>query len=372
MKKIIFNKLIKDVIKFFLLTSLSLSLIIWVVQAVNFLDYISEDGHGISTYFYITMLNYPKIFTRVMPFCIFISIFYILNKYEVKNELVIFWNIGIKKIKFINILIFFSFTFLILQLLLNTIIVPHSLNSAREHIKYSNIDFFPNLIKEKKFIDVVENLTIFIESKNNNGDLKNIYLKDKIDSSQSQIIYAASGKLSLKNNKNFLILNDGTFIDINNDSVTTFEFKKTEFDLSKYVTKSTTHRKNQETTTKHLLECVYKLNFNQNYNYFSDHLQCNKVTEKEIKEELFKRIAKPFYIPILVFVSSLIIFISKDSFNYSRTQYLLFSTGFFIIIISEVSARYFGNNSNNLFLSLPLITFITCYFYLTFKLHIKS
>ena len=34
-----------------------------------------------------------------MPFCIFITIFYVINKYELKNELVIFWNIGIKKIK---------------------------------------------------------------------------------------------------------------------------------------------------------------------------------------------------------------------------------------------------------------------------------
>ena len=102
MKKIIFNKLILDVTKFFLLSSLSLSLIILVVQAVNFLDYVSEDGHGIYTYFGITILNIPKIFSRVMPFCVFITIFYVINKYELKNELLIFWNIGVKKIKLLN------------------------------------------------------------------------------------------------------------------------------------------------------------------------------------------------------------------------------------------------------------------------------
>ena len=72
MKKIIFNQLLKDITKFFLLSSLSLSLIIWVIQAVNFLDYISEDGHGLVTYFNITLLNFPKIFSRIMPFCIFL------------------------------------------------------------------------------------------------------------------------------------------------------------------------------------------------------------------------------------------------------------------------------------------------------------
>ena len=85
MKKIIYNQLLKDITKFFLLSSLSLSLIIWVIQAVNFLDYISEDGHGLLTYFYITLLNFPKIFSRILPFCVFISIFYTLNRYEAKN-----------------------------------------------------------------------------------------------------------------------------------------------------------------------------------------------------------------------------------------------------------------------------------------------
>ena len=45
----------------------------------------------------------------------------------------------------------------------------------------STIDFFPSLLKEKKFIDTVENLTIFIEKKNENGEMFNIILKDQID-----------------------------------------------------------------------------------------------------------------------------------------------------------------------------------------------
>ena len=100
MKKIIYSQLLKDITKFFLLSSLSLSLIIWVIQEVNFLDYISEDEHGVVTYFNITLLNFTKIFSRILPFCIVLSIFYNLNRYEIKNELVIVLNIGINKIKF--------------------------------------------------------------------------------------------------------------------------------------------------------------------------------------------------------------------------------------------------------------------------------
>ena len=44
-----------------------------------------------------------------------------------------------------------------------------------------------SIIKEKKFIDTVSGLTIFIEKKNVN-DLEKIILKDRINQDESQII----------------------------------------------------------------------------------------------------------------------------------------------------------------------------------------
>ncbi len=373
MKKIIFRKLISDVVKFFLLTSISLSLIILVVQAVNFLDYISEDGHGFYTYFGITALNFPKIFTRVMPFCIFVTIFYVINKYELKNELVIFWNIGVKKIKFINILVIFSFVFLFIQVLLNNLIVPKSLDQAREFIRNSNIDFFPSLIKEKKFIDVVESLTIFVDSKNKKGELKNIYLKDKLSDGRSQVIYAKSGKLVFENQKNFLELFDGSFIDIDNKKITTFSFKKTEFDLSKYKTKTTIFPKIQEIDTWHIFLCLYKLKFNENFDLpNSAFLTCTPSVYSDVVEETFKRGIKPLFIPVIVLLSSIIILFNKDNFRYSKIQYFLFLIVFLVIILSEVSSRYINDVASGIIFSiLPLLLFISGYIYLIFKLREK-
>ena len=368
MKKIIFNQLLKDIFKFFLLSSLSLSLIIWVIQAVNFLDYISEDGHGLTTYFNITFLNFPKIFSRIMPFCIFISVFYTLSRYELRNELVIFWNIGINKIKFVNVILIFSCTFLILQILLNSLIVPKTLDSARDQIRNSNVDFFPNLIKEKKFIDVVENLTIFVEKKDKDGNLINIYLKDKLKNDQSQIIYAENGKILTSNGDNILILNNGSFVDVDKKNITSFAFKKTEINLAKYSSKTTKTPKFQEIETFHLISCLYKLNYNKSFSNVPAYFLCEKNAENDIDEELFKRIIKPFFIPTIVLIASLMILYNKDTFKYNKLQIILFFIGFFIIVISEISARYIGNSKIEFFIFVPIIFFLISYFYLVFKL----
>ena len=102
MKKIIFRKILLDGFIFFLITLLSTSIIIWVFQAVNFLDIMIEDGRDYIVYINYSLLNFPKIISKVLPFIFFFSFFYIITKYELNNELIIFWNFGVNKFEFIN------------------------------------------------------------------------------------------------------------------------------------------------------------------------------------------------------------------------------------------------------------------------------
>ena len=256
MKKLIFRKILKDILHFFLLVSLSVTLIVWVIQAVNFLDIVSEDGHGFDIYFKYTLLNLPKIFSRIFMFMFFISVFYTILKYENNNELIVFWSNGITKKSFVNVIILFSLFFLVIQIVFTTYFVPKSQNKARSYIRSSNIDFFPSLIKEKKFIDTVSNLTIFIEKKDKDGEMKKIFLKEDIDKNTSQTIYAKKGKIISQNKKTYIKLFDGEIINIKNKKINTFSFSETEIDLSKYKTKTTTYPKIQEISTITLLNCI--------------------------------------------------------------------------------------------------------------------
>ena len=65
MKKILFRKLLYDCLIFFFTTLFSLSLIIWVFQAVNFLDLMVEDGRDYLVYAKYSLLNFPKIVSKI-------------------------------------------------------------------------------------------------------------------------------------------------------------------------------------------------------------------------------------------------------------------------------------------------------------------
>ena len=375
MKKLIFKKFSLDHALFFLYVALSISLIVWVIQAVNFLDIVSEDGHSFKIYFYYTLLNLPKIFSKILPFIFFISLFYIIIKYENYNELIVFWTIGIKEITFVNKAIKLSLFYVFLQLTLTTYIVPTSQDAARSFIRSSQLDLFPSLFKEKKFIDTVSGLTVFIEKKNKKGEFENVYLKDQINDKESQIIFAKKGSIFTdKNNKSYLQLSNGKFINNNGNKSTVFLFDSTNFNLSNYTTKTTTFPKIQEIKTRILFNCILSVNkieiFSIDKKSFDKYFACNEENAKNMNQELFKRFILPFYIPLLSLIATFLIIKSKDSYGYQNFQFLLFFTGTAIIIISEVTVRY--TSINNLLIILfafvPIIFFSSFYVFLNNKL----
>jgi lipopolysaccharide export system permease protein len=350
MKKILFQKFIKDTLKLFITIAFVIGLIVWVIQAVNYLDFVTEDGHSLYVYFSYSALNFPKMIHRILPFVFFISIFYQILKYEAKNELLIFWTNGVKKIQFINVVILYSVFVTTFQIVLGGFISPFSQNEARSYIRASNVDFFPALIKEGKFIDTVSDLTIFIESKDEFGNYKNIFLKDLFvdDASNEnqakesfQIIYAKKGRLINSNNARYFELYDGEMINKENNKMTNFTFDKINFNLSKYTSKSTTYPKIQEVPSRDIIECLY-LNYKNKINEFDDtkFLQCKIESMNAIKQEFLKRFYKPLYLPLLSLISCLLILKSKENDNFDKFKIFLFVIIFFTIVLSELSLRF--------------------------------
>ena len=118
MKKILFRKILLDCFNFFLITLISTSIIIWVFQAVNYLDIMIEDGRSFMVYTNYTLLNLPKIINKILPFALFFSFTFVITRYELNNELMIFWSLGINKIELVNFLFRISFIITIFQILL--------------------------------------------------------------------------------------------------------------------------------------------------------------------------------------------------------------------------------------------------------------
>ena len=170
MKKILFRKLILDYLVFFTIALLSTSIVVWVFQAVNFLDIMIEDGRDYLIYINYSLLNFPKILSKLFPFVLFFSLFYVTAKYELNNELIIYWSFGVNKIEIVKLITKLSIVLLFVQLLLTTFLVPISLDLARSFLRTSEVNFLSNFIKPQKFNDTIKGVTIFSERKDDKGN----------------------------------------------------------------------------------------------------------------------------------------------------------------------------------------------------------
>ena len=261
MKKTIYKYFFYEFVIYFAIILFALAAVVWTIQAVNYLDLITDDGHTFTIYFFYSFLTLSKVLTKLIPFCFLLAIILTILKMEKDNELIVLWTSGLNKIHIVNLIFRISLIIMLLQLFLTSVINPTLLNFSRALLKNSQLEFIPSLLKEKQFNDTIDNLTIFVNKKDKNKVYQNIFIRDEgnVLSSigESSTIIAKSGYMS-EDEKN-LILFDGNIQKLEKDGdVNIIKFEKTVLNLTGMSTKSISEPKIQETSTKSIILCIQK------------------------------------------------------------------------------------------------------------------
>ena len=363
MKKTIYKYIFYEFVRYFAITLFALAIIVWAVQAVNFLDLVTEDGHAFTIYFLYSLLTLSKIFTKLIPFSFLIALVLTILKLEKDNELIALWTSGLNKIFIVNHLIRISLLIMFLQLVLTVAVNPKLLNFSRTLLKNSELQFVSSMFKEKQFNDTVEGLTIFIDKKTDNQIYKNIFIRDESTilssvGTKSSTIIAKSGYMS-DDKKNLILLN-GNIQKLDKDgNVNVVRFEKTSFNLSNISTKSISEPKMQETSTIQILNCIQKSTEAHNCN-------TTKKGKMDIKIEFNKRFGMPIFIPLIALVCCFLLASRKDKKIYYFNKYIYFFINFLILLTAEIVVRYSGISWTHtlIYYLIPLILLPFFYFIL--------
>ena len=356
---------------YFTLVIFASTAIIWTIQAVNFLDLVTEDGHAFKIYLHYSFLLLPKVITKLIPFVFLLATIFTIQKLEKDNELIILWTSGLNKIYIVNLIFRISLLIMFLQIVMACFINPETLNYSRSLLKNSQLQFIPSLLKEKRFNDTVEKLTIFVNKKNDDGTFENIFIKDEgatltnISSDGSgSTIFSKKGNVS--EDEKYLVLFNGSIHKKNSEGKTSIvRFEKTIIDLSSLSTKTITEPKIQETSTLNILRC-----FNEKNKFMHN---CNMTSEyqKDLRIEINKRFGMPFYIPLISLIVCFLLSSRRDKKISSYNKFIYGIIGFFILVSAEISVRYSGYSffHTAIYYLIPIGLFPITYLFLlrTFK-----
>ena len=373
-KNKIYNYFFNEIFKNFITILLTFSAIAWVIKAINFLDLVVVDGYGSVIYFKYTLLNITAVLSRFIPLSFLLSLIISIIKFERQKEFLILWVSGLSVNKIINIFILTGLLITLLQLILSIFINPYLLNKSRFLIGDDNQISVNTVLRSNDFNASFEEITFFINKKNSNNELLNVFIKDvgdniniNTESDQSEekknlTILAKRGFID----KNKLILFDGQLQTLNEkNQYKNIFFQKTELTLDNLSTRTIKQAKIQETSTLSLLECAFNQNKNLNLiNCFS-----NDRYNIENNKMLSRRFGSPLYIPLITIIALFLIINKIDKKYFIFNKYINFFFSFSILVFSEIILRYSSSISFNIFyFALPIVLSILFYFYLTKKI----
>jgi len=250
---------IKEITSSFLFISIILTSIAWLSQALRYLELFTSENVGASDYFFYIVLLIPKIANIAIPISLFISIIYILNRMREDSELLIYWSAGRsnRNVLLKPILIFSSFLFII-QLILTIIVIPSSsleLRNKITDIRSGGVDY--NILKEKKFISPVKNLTIFIQEIRGEK-FSGLLIQDDKDRLKPITYIAEKGEFKKIDNKSYLVLLNGFMQILNkeNENISEIQFEFYELDLTPYYEKGIKDIYPDEMSSKDLIKKI--------------------------------------------------------------------------------------------------------------------
>ena len=336
---------ILEFLKNYLSILLAFGLVIWITQAVRLLDLISEDGNSIAIYFLYILSILPKILTRISIIIFFISLFVTISKFEDHNELKALWFSGVDKKKFFYFLFKFSILFVFLLVLIRLFLVPYFSNFSRYLLLNSTVGSIAPLIKYNNFNNPLKKITIYVGKKNQINELEDIILYEN-NADKSKTIIAKTGIIINENNKNLLVLVNGSIQEESNSrKITIIDFDKITLDLSQYSKKTVDYYKLKEISTFDLFRNLKNKDYTQNIDAIN---------------ELNNRIINPLFIPSLAILAFLLMTTSKEYINKTALKIIIFFFGVLIIVISEVLLNISSKKINIL-----ILLYIAPFFFLT-------
>ena len=346
-KNKIFQYFFLEFFKIFILVSLSLSVLIWMTQAARLLELITEFGNPVEIYVKYLVLSYAKILDNTILLCFLISMFFLFAKFENSNEIGIYWLSGVSKFKIFKISLIIAAIVIFFNLILSIFIAPWSSSKGRVTLSESKFSLINSLVKEKNFNSPLKGLTIYVEENDKNGNLEGIFIYEK-----TRTIIAEKGRVLTNKNGSYLELSKGVTQEKVGENINFINFNSTIFDFSKYQLQNVGHPK-----------------FNERDIFWLKNTLKDKKIKKinEIREEINKRIIKPFFILISCVMSCFLLYTNNEKINLKKLRFVTYTFSILTLIFNQA---LLGISGKSFYHSIAyVITLIILFLILTISLN---
>jgi lipopolysaccharide export system permease protein len=220
----------------FALIAASLTLLIWITQALREIDLMTNQGQAILVFIGMTGLLIPVLVLIIAPIALMVAVTYTLNKLNADSEMIVMSASGMSPWRLFVPFILVALVVSLMVAVIGAYLGPKGLRELRTWAAHLRADLISTIVKPGRFTTIERGLTIHIRERRPNGQLLGILIDDRRDPKEQATILAERGQILENDSGAFLVLETGSVHrreDPQRDP-TIVQFERYAFDLSRF------------------------------------------------------------------------------------------------------------------------------------------
>ena len=217
-------------------TTAALTGVAVLTSSLSALDLIVNQHQNALIFLEVTLLATPQVVAMILPLAMLIAGLMALNRLQTEQEIVICFAGGMSPWRVASPAIRVASLVAILVLALNLWVQPACFRELRAVIEAVRGDLAAVMINPGQFTHPAPGLTVYAQSLDQSGEIKNLFINKESPSGRSSTVMASEGRFAKRNGAPVLIMRGGSYQQLSQTGVlNTMSFDENVFDLRPFI-----------------------------------------------------------------------------------------------------------------------------------------
>jgi lipopolysaccharide export system permease protein len=224
------------------LSFLALSTMLWLSQALRQFNLVTEQGQTLATFLELSAYLFPILVMIVLPLSVLIGVTFALTMLNSDSELAVINASGMRQWSLLKPALVVGLLATVLIGAMTFYFAPLSLRAGQALLTQVRSSLISSIAREGAFISLADGLTFHLQSRQNDGSLRGLFVADNRDATRSMTYIAQRGAIIDNPLGTFLVMSNGSIQQRSkvDDSISIIEFSSYAFDLSTFASAGAT------------------------------------------------------------------------------------------------------------------------------------
>lgn len=229
-----------------LFITVSLTSIVWLTQALRFIDFTINRGLSVADFLYLTGLLLPSLLLIIMPVSLFVAVMFTYHKLSSDSELVVMKAAGISPLQLARPALIMGVVVTMLCYGLSLYLMPATKRQFKDMQTFLRDNYTSVLLQEEVFNSPVDGLTVFIRNRDDKNILHGVLVHDNRIPDQPVTMLAEEARLVQTPGGPRFYLTNGMRQEVRDGRISWLDFDSYNLDISLYTGSPMQRRRSME------------------------------------------------------------------------------------------------------------------------------